>query len=111
MLLQEKPNYLALVGSEHEIRLFYQQSLKNWLNRIFPVAHSNGEPWLFNPKTTQWTSDPTEITSTNQPQTSGLEKPNPPTQPREEGKVPSEPKDCSFAGNTQNHLLWEDKGS
>ena len=77
MLLQEKPNYLALVGSEHEIRLFYQQSLKNWLNSIFPATHSNGGPWLFNPKTTQWTSDPTEITNPNQPQNSGLEKPNP----------------------------------
>ena len=110
-LLQEKPNYLALVGSEHEIRLFYQQSLKNWLNSIFPAAHSNGDPWLFNPKTTQWTSDPTEITNTNQPQTSGLEKPNPPTQPKEDGKAPSDPKDHSFIGNTQNHLLWEDKGS
>jgi hypothetical protein len=106
-LLQEKPDYLALVGSEDEIHLFHQQSLNNWLNSIFPAAQSGGGCWLFNPKTNKWTNNPTEITNTaktNHSLNIGLEKPNPPTQPKEEGKVPSEPNGCLFSGNTQNHL-------
>ncbi len=41
-LLQEKPNYLALVGSKDEIRRFYQENLKEWLNTILPAVQAEG---------------------------------------------------------------------